>query len=128
MRDTECSADGVCERVIGPHERVREGEPRESGGVGHVGAGREVGRIVVRTGQRVEDESCGLDAERVGVRGSEDRGDSFQCVGERVDAGVDGQCARHGEGQRRIHDRHVRDEGVVDEGLLAARDGQHRGR
>ncbi len=124
MGDPEPGADGVCERVVRADERVRECETGKGGGIGHVGARGQIVRIVVHPRQRLEDQARGLDTERVGVGRGEDGGHRLQRVGEGVDSGVDRQCAWHREGEHRVHDRHVRNQGVVDQGLLAAGDGE----
>ena len=73
-----------------PTNALEKARPARVGGVGHVGARREVGRVVVHPGQGVEDQPGRLHAERVGVGRGEDRHRRLERVGERVDAAVDG--------------------------------------
>ena len=80
---------------------------------------REVAAVGDGARQRVEDQVDGLQAERVRVRRREDRDVGLQRVGERVDPGVGGQLGRHAQRERRIDDRHVGDERVVDKRELA---------
>lgn len=126
--DAEFGSDGVRQCVVGADESVRERQPGKRCRVGHVGACRQVVRVLIRPGQRGEDQPDRLRAQRVGVGGGEDRDHRLQRVGQRVDTGVGGQRRRHRRGQARVDDRQVGYQAVVDQGLLVPIHGQHRGR
>ena len=107
-------ADRVRERVVETDERVRERETGDRRGVCHRGPRLDVGAVLVGPRQRLEDHVARLHAERVGERRGEDRDARLERVRQRVDARVGGHRRRHRHGQRRIDDRRVRHERVVD--------------
>jgi len=108
------------EAVVDPQEGVGKGHPRDGGGIVHLFPGQGVVPVPEGLGEIFEDELDRLEGERVRVVGREDRDVGLDGVGEDIQARIRRHRGRHGEGQVRIDDRHVRRHGVIGQRVLGA--------